>query len=49
MCRVRETALYSQGEAFFIASTEAQGLSSPFLSDLTAKVAGSEEESDERP
>jgi len=48
MCGVRETALFT-GEDLFIPCTEPLGPSARFLIDLTTKVVGSEEESDERP
>jgi len=49
MCTVRETAHYLLEVDFSIASTEPQGLSARFLNDLRTAVAGSEEESDEKP
>ena len=48
-CKVRETAHYSLEEDFSIASTEPRGLSARFLNDLTTGVAGSEEESGDKP
>jgi len=49
MRTVRETARYSLEEDFSIASTEPRALSARFLNDLTTEVAGSEEESGEKP
>jgi len=49
MCTVRETAHYSLGNGFKIASTEPRGQLECFFLELTTEVAGSKKESDERP
>jgi len=49
MCTVRETVHYSLEEDFSIASTKPRGLSARFLNDLAIEVAGTEEESGEKP
>jgi len=48
-CIVRETANYSLGEDCSLGAKEPRGLSARFLDDLITGVAGSEEESCEKP
>jgi len=48
MCTVRDTAHYLL-EDIYIVSTEPRRLSERFLIDLATEVAGSEEESSEKP
>jgi len=48
-CGVGETAHYLLEEDLYIANTEPRELSARFLVDLRTEVAGSEEESGERP